>query len=202
MAANRTEANKTAPEANGGAAAPAPAPAGGGLQSWLPLIVSLVLMPVLAYATTTFILVPKLSAARGGGTAKAANSHEPAEHGSAHGKEEKDDHGGGKESGGAKGKHSAPLEKVLVNVAGSAGTRYLLAKFTLVSDQSNLKAQVEKSADQLRDLAASSLSSKSIADLEKPGSRNLIRSELISAFNSVLGEGAVREIYFTEFAIQ
>lgn len=201
MAANRTEATKTAPEAVGGAAPAAAPAAGGGLQSWLPLIVSLVLMPVLAYVTTAFILVPKLTAARGGGAAKAS-SHEPAEHGSAHGKEEKDDHGGGKESGGGKGKYSAPLEKVLVNVAGSAGTRYLLAKFTLVSDQANLKAQVEKSSDQLRDLAASSLSSKTITDLEKPGSRNLIRSELISAFNSVLGEGAVREIYFTEFAIQ
>jgi flagellar basal body-associated protein FliL len=38
--------------------------------------------------------------------------------------------------------------------------------------------------------------------LEKPGARNLIRGELLAGFNTILGNSAVREIYFTEFAIQ
>ncbi|MGH7973851.1 MAG: flagellar basal body-associated FliL family protein [Limisphaerales bacterium] len=41
-----------------------------------------------------------------------------------------------------------------------------------------------------------------MADLEKPGARNLIRSELISGFNNILGGPLVQEIYLTEFAIQ
>ena len=43
---------------------------------------------------------------------------------------------------------------------------------------------------------------KTLADLEKPTAQNLIRTELIAGFNSILGGPVVQEIYFTEFAIQ
>ena len=46
------------------------------------------------------------------------------------------------------------------------------------------------------------LANKTLADLEKPGARNLIRTELINGFNNVLGENSVQEIYITEFGIQ
>jgi flagellar basal body-associated protein FliL len=55
---------------------------------------------------------------------------------------------------------------------------------------------------QLRDMAQSALATKTIADLEKPTARNMIRNELIAGFNNILGDGAVEEIYFPEFAIQ
>jgi len=55
---------------------------------------------------------------------------------------------------------------------------------------------------QLRDMAMGALANKTLADLEKPGSRNLIRAELINGFNNVLGENSVQEIYITEFGIQ
>ena len=82
------------------------------------------------------------------------------------------------------------------------GTRYLLAEFILVGNSPNLKDQVLKADAELRDAAASALASKTIADLEKPGIRNLVRSELITIFNSILGKNTVSEIYLTEFAIQ
>jgi flagellar FliL protein len=90
----------------------------------------------------------------------------------------------------------------LVNVSGTMGTRYLLAEFILVGNSPNLKDQVLKSDAELRDAAASALASKTIADLEKPGIRNLVRGELITIFNSILGKNTVSEIYLTEFAIQ
>jgi flagellar basal body-associated protein FliL len=64
-----------------------------------------------------------------------------------------------------------------------------------------LKTKVEENTDQLRDIASSILGSKTIADLEKPEARNLIRAELLSQFNSALG-GGVAEIFITELAIQ
>jgi flagellar FliL protein len=51
-------------------------------------------------------------------------------------------------------------------------------------------------------MACSSLATKTLADLEKPGARNLIRNELITGFNNILGDSSVQDIYFTEFAIQ
>lgn len=182
------------------------APSGGGIKSMLPLILNVVLMPVMAYVMTVFVLLPKINSANV--TAQARS--ESAEHGEAsaggHGEPAKEERGGGgeggKHGGGTGGKTSVPLSgKVLVNVSGTAGTRYLLASLTLVGS-GELKEAVEKSDAQLRDVASSVLATKTIVDLDKPGSRNLIRTELISAFNGVLGEGRVKEIYFTEFAIQ
>jgi flagellar FliL protein len=180
------------------------APAGGGIKAMLPLILNVVLMPVMAYVMTVFVLLPKINS--GGVTAHAkteASEHaaEGGEAGDGHGEPAKEEAGGGKHGGG--GKTSVPLSaKVLVNVSGTAGTRYLLAALTLVGTHAELKESIEKSDAQLRDVASSVLATKTIADLDKPGSRNLIRTELISAFNGVLGEGRVKEIYFTEFAIQ
>ncbi len=164
---------------------------GGGFKPWLPTLANLLLMPVLAYATVNFLILPKMRAGTAGAAAADA---------AAGASEDKAAAANGKEGN---KKTTAPLgAKVLVNVAGTMGTRYLLASITLVSDNPSLKAVVDKNDAQLRDVAASTLSAKTISDLEKPGARNLIRTELISVFNNVLGDGTVSDIYLTEFAIQ
>ncbi len=116
-----------------------------------------------------------------------------------HGKDAKGGHGGG---GGGKKKQTVPITKVIVNVAGSSGARYLMTSFTLAGSHGDFKTMIEDNKDQLLDLANTALASKTINDLEKPGSRNQIRAELISIFNNALGGGVVQEIYFTEFAVQ
>jgi flagellar FliL protein len=187
MASNRLDGAKGADEgARGAAEAQAAAPAGksGGGKLWLPLIINILLMPAIAYGVTTFILVPKL---QGGHGAAAESGGSEGEH-------------GGK---GAKSKFTAPLGgKVLVNVAGTAGTRYLVSSMTLVGKNAEFKDNVAQNDPQLRDAAASILGGKTIGDLEKPGMRNIIRAELISAFNDILGKESVTDIYLTEFAIQ
>ena len=94
------------------------------------------------------------------------------------------------------------LDKMLVNVAGTMGTRYLMTSVTLVSNNADFKAKVDENKDQLMDLATGTLSSKTISDLEKPGARNVIRAELMTVFNNALGGPVVQEIYITELAIQ
>ena len=180
--------NKPAPEPVAEKApAPAAVSAGGGFKLWLPLLANLVLMPALAYATVSFLILPKMRAG-GGAHAEAAGGEAKAP--------------AGKEAGG-KQKITVPLSgKILVNVAGTMGTRYLLANLTLVSSNPGLKDLVEKNDAELRDAAAGALAVKTISDLEKPGARNLIRTELMSVFNNILGDAAVSDIYLTEFAIQ
>jgi flagellar protein FliL len=188
--------------------APAQAAAPGGMKAWLPLILTFLLMPALAYAMTMFILVPRMQKAMGGKTVEAREtggthaSSATEEHGS---DSSAAGHGSGQSgesanAGGAKTK--AQIGKIIVNVAGSLGSRMLLASFTLVGSSPDLKTRVEEENDQLRDLASTVLATKTISDLEKPESRNIIRTELISQFNAVLGSGAVKEIFITEFAIQ
>ncbi len=195
MPANRLEGTKAPDDVRNGdktAAAPAAAaPANAGIKAWIPLITNILLMPVIAYGITTFVLIPKV---QGGKAETVANATEGSgEHGGE----------GGSGKPGAKGKFSAPLSgKVLVNVAGTAGTRYLVANITLVGKKPDLKSQVDGNDAELRDAASSILSGKTINDLEKPGMRNIIRAELISAFNDILGKDSVNEIYLTEFAVQ
>lgn len=206
MAANRIEAAKGDAGAANAVPAGAPEEKKGGLGAWLPLILNILLMPALAYGTAKFLIIPKLQ--QGAGATEAAA---PAEAGGEHAKPEehgkpaegKSEHGGGKEKGLVGGKMSVPLSaKILVNVAGTMGTRYLLANVILVGANAEFKDKVANSDAQLRDVAANALSNKTIADLERPGARNLIRAELISVFNSVLGDGSVNDLYLTDFAIQ
>lgn len=198
------------PESTAGAPAPAAKPSG--IGAWLPLIVTVVAMPAMAYAMTSFVLLPKmkaelatLSAHNTGHDEPAASTEhkEPAAATSHGGKTEKP---AGKEtahaSASASGKKTVPLDKVLVNVAGTMGSRYLMASMALASSAPDLEAKVKEHQPQLIDLAAGILSSKTVADLEKPGARNIIRSELLTVFNNALGAGSVQEIYLTEFAVQ
>lgn len=127
-----------------------------------------------------------------------------------HGAKKDDGHGkasgghGAKDSkgGGSGARQTFQLNKVLVNVAGSAGSRYLIANYTLVGSNSDFKAKLEDRKDQLLDVAIGVMGSKTITDLEKPGARNLIRNELMAAWNTALSGNVVKEIYITEFAIQ
>jgi flagellar protein FliL len=184
---------------------------GGGFQAWLPLIVSIVLMPVLAFATTKFLILPKVVEAReaSGPEGVHEEGHGDTRHdgGEKEGKEKeharpKDGKDSKDSAGKGKKKQNVPISKVIVNVAGSMGTRYLMTSFTLVGTQNDFKSLIEENKDQLLDLANAAMASKTISDLEKPGARNQIRAELISIFNNALGGGLVQEIYFTEFAVQ
>jgi flagellar FliL protein len=172
----------------------APAPSSGGFKAWLPLAVAVVIMPILAYATTLFVLLPKLE--RGLAQAKPgvaqASASEPATAATGEGKAAVSD----------KLKVTVGLNKMLVNVAGTMGTRYLMTSVTLVGSVPDFKSKIDENKDQLMDLATGTLSSKTIADLEKPGARNVIRAELMTVFNNALGGPLVQEIYITELAIQ
>ncbi|MCX7916058.1 MAG: flagellar basal body-associated FliL family protein [Verrucomicrobiae bacterium] len=102
----------------------------------------------------------------------------------------------------ANGRITIPLNKILVNVAGTMGSRYLLTSVTLSGSKPNFVDLVLGHEAQLMDLAAGVLSAKTLSDLEKPNSRQTVRTELLTVFNNVLGSGTVEEIFFTEFAIQ
>jgi flagellar FliL protein len=167
---------------------------GGGLKSWLPLIITIITMPLLAFATTRFVLLPKMVRALGAANAAVTPdaAAAPAAAPVASGEPGKT----------ATTKVTVHMNKLLVNVAGTMGTRYLMTSVTLVGNTADFKDKIENNKDQLMDLATGALSSKTIADLEKPGARNVIRSELMTVLNNALGGPVIQEIYITELAIQ
>lgn len=174
------EAKEVAP------AAPAKAP-----SAWPPIIAVLVLMPVISFGVTQFVLIPRIKAAvmqQGGGkTEKPAAEH----HEKAHDKK-----------GEGKGEGSYEFSNIVVNLTGSGGTRYLKASFTVVGSKPGLKEIVTENKNQLLDVAINVLGSKSMTDLESPGSKNMVRNDLLESFNQALKDTVVEQLYFTEFVVQ
>ena len=165
------------------AAAPAGA-APGGIKGWLPIILAIVLMPALAFGMTKFVIVPELQ--------KSLGIKEPAQ-GASGAKSKKSD---------AK-KTSVEFNKLLVNVAGTMGQRYLLVSLTVVgTGGEEFKTKMTENDPALKEMAMTTLRSRTLADLEKPGAVNLIRTELINGINNILGDNSVQEIHITEFALQ
>jgi flagellar basal body-associated protein FliL len=189
-------------------------------------------MPALAYVTTAFILMPRMQkavatavAAQAGpatpvtaaGAPPSAEVKPAVEAPAPKPKEAAKDKAGekGKEADGldpalkergakitTAGKMTVPMNKILVNISGSMGSRYLLASLTLASDKDGFGQLILNNEAQLLDLAAGVLGSKTIADLEKPEARTVVRSELQTVFNNALGPNTVQDVYLTEFAIQ
>ena len=174
------EDNASAESAEGAA----PPAASGGFKAWLPLIVTLLLMPALAFGVAQYVILPQLQ--KGLGLKAVASG----------------DVGGAKKDSPSSKAESVVMNKLLVNVADTMGARYLLVSLSVVGNGSDFKQKMVDRDAQLRDMACGALATKTLADLEKPGERNLIRTELITGFNGILGDSTVQEIYLTEFAIQ
>jgi flagellar protein FliL len=195
MAAPKPEANPTAKSE------PAPAaPAGsagaklpGALKAWLPVVASLLLAPVATWAAVEFVLLPHLQKKIAAGAAPAAAAPSP---GGKEGKEGK----GGKEGPAAL---SYEFQNVIVNLAGTMGTRYLKTSFIVTgAKDSDIRNVFEAAKPRLTDVTLNVLSSLTLADLEEPGAKNVIREKLVGVYNQALGKKVADQVYFSDFVIQ
>lgn len=168
------------------AAAPAKAP-----SAWPPIIAVLVLMPAISFGVTQYVLIPRIKSAvmqqAGGATEVAAPVH----------KEKSND-----KKGEGKAAPSYEFSNIVVNLNGSGGTRYLKASFTVTGAKADLPEIMTENKNQLLDVAINVLGSKSMADLEASGSKNMVRNDLLESFNQALKDTVVEQLYFTEFVVQ
>ncbi len=163
-----------------------------GLKAWLPALAVLLLAPAATWATVEFIVVPRLQKK----LALATSGEKPAEAAPAAGKSGK---------AGKDGKESAPtyeFQNVVVNLAGTMGTRYLKTSFLITGADANIKGVFEAAKPKLTDVTLNVLSSLTLADLEEPGAKNVIREKLVAAYNQALGRKVAEQVYFSDFVIQ
>ena len=198
---------KATPAADAAAHAPVAAASGGGIKAWLPVIVALVVAPAATWATVEFVLVPRLQkkiatasaeaaehAADGDGHAPAAHAPAPAAHGGKPGKDGKDAKGGGGPG--------FEFTNVVVNLAGTMGTRYLKTSFLITGKDPNIRGVFEGAKPKLTDVTLNVLSSLTLADIEEAGSKNIIREKLVTAYNQALGRKVAEQVYFSDFVVQ
>lgn len=176
----------------------------GGLGAWIPVLAAVLLAPVATWAAVEFVILPRLqkkiaASASAESAAEPAAAH-PAEapaHGGKPGKEGK----GSKESAGGPGSYE--FQNVVVNLAGTMGTRYLKTSFIVTAAKDiDIKAAFEAAKPRLTDVTLNVLSSLTLADLEEPGAKNVIREKLVMAYNQALGKKIADQVYFSDFVIQ
>lgn len=179
------------PEAvDASAASAAPARSRGVAGAWLPAILALLIAPAGTWATVEYVLLPRIQQKLTAGLSGEIdlNAAAPAKPGK-----------------GENGKDVAAtyeFQNQVVNLAGTMGTRYLKTSFLVTGADPNIKAIFEESKAKLTDVTLNVLSSLTLADLEEPGAKNVIREKLVLAYNQALGRKVAEQVYFSDFVIQ
>jgi flagellar FliL protein len=165
-----------------------PAPKkGGGVKLLLVMVASL----VLGTAAGAFGLGPVLGPKFAGGSANAGGSDEGGGHG---------------ESSGGHGEEAAPafhtLDNLVVNPAGSQGTRFLVMSLAIrVSEQGSTEELLAHDPE-IRDALLSLLSGKTVDQLANPAARDSLKQSLKATIESVVGKGKIATILLPQFVLQ
>lgn len=166
----------------------APPPKRGALAAWLPAAAVLLLAPVATWAAVEYVIVPRIEKQLAHAAADPQAVAPPADQAvSAPAKPNPDG--------------SYDFTNIVVNLAGTMGTRYLKTSLVVMGGP-GLKAVFEAEKPQVTDVTLNVLSSLTLNDLEQPGSKNVIREKLVSAYNQVLGRKVAEQVYFSDFVIQ
>jgi flagellar protein FliL len=102
----------------------------------------------------------------------------------------------------SKEEHVFVVKDLIVNPAGTNGTRFLLTTVGLgVSSQAMLDELTKKEV-RVRDVLNSILTGKSLDELVDVKRREDLRAEIAEQISKVLSSGKLRDVYFSKFIIQ
>ena len=189
-------AEKTAIEKSGAEKPAAPAasaaasrPGAFSLKAWIPAIAAIVIAPAASWAVAQYALLPSLEKRLALPVSDDATEAAPAAV-------------KGEKGGAAVAPPSYEFSNVVVNLAGTMGTRYLKTTFLVTGADPNLKRTFEDNKVRLTDVTLNVLSSLTLADLEEPGSKNVLREKLVTSYNQALGRKVAEQVYFSDFVVQ
>ncbi|SHK13396.1 flagellar basal body-associated FliL family protein [Thermocrinis minervae] len=94
------------------------------------------------------------------------------------------------------------LGSFVVNLADKNADVYAKVSITLELSDEKTRLEVEKRLPIIKDAVIDVLSSKTSTFVKSPEGRESLRLELIRRINTILVEGGVRNVYFTEFVVQ
>ena len=137
-------------------------------------------------AVGNFVLAPRLAAGKGAPKAAAAHQAEKGGHG---------------EKGEAKGSFHK-LENMIINAAGSQGTRFLMASVTIEVPDDKAEGALRARDAETRDLVQAILESQSLEMLTRPGARDAIKQKIAAALMPIAGKPAWVHVYLPQFVIQ
>ncbi len=90
----------------------------------------------------------------------------------------------------------------IVNLADPELTMYARVSLTLEVSSPEVITEVQKREPIIRDAIIEILSNKTSRELRSPEGREQLKLEIIKRVNTVLVQGGIRNVYFTEFVVQ
>lgn len=170
-----------------GAADAAPAPKSMGTAMLLAISLG---CAVLGGSAGALLIAPKLLT----GAAPAADSESTAPHEGA--KQE------GHEGRPAKAGKVFRLDNMIVNPAGSEGTRFLMASVAFEVENDAAEGRLREREIELRDMVVGRLEAMTMAALTQPFTRDSLKAQLGRQVLAILGPRAKVKVYLPQFVIQ
>jgi len=161
----------------------------------LPLIV--LLMTAAGGAVGMMVVAPTLVAREH----KAAGLEaEPAE-GEGGGGEE---HGGGGEHGEGGGEKGPmfKIDNLIVNPAGSQGSRFLMVSVAVETPDAKLEEHLRAREAQIRDVVIAMIETLTMDNLSQPGIRDSLKTVLSDTISTIAGSKAKLRVFLPQFVIQ
>ncbi len=104
-------------------------------------------------------------------------------------------------------KSDAPLplhvvDNLVVNPAGSGGSRFLLTSIALQAEKADQVTILKDRDVEIRDAFVKVLSSMTVEQLTDPSGRQALSDKLLAATARIVGPGVVHRLYIPQFVIQ
>jgi flagellar FliL protein len=95
-----------------------------------------------------------------------------------------------------------PLDTFTVNLKSDAGRRYLKATISLELNGKELSMELDNKSPVIRDRIIRILTSKTLEEISSKKGKQKVSEQIVDTLNSMITDGSVKGIYFTEFVIQ
>jgi flagellar protein FliL len=94
------------------------------------------------------------------------------------------------------------IKDVIVNPAGTNGSRLLVTTVGLEVPTVEAKTELEQKEVQTRDVLVTILTGKRLEELTAPEQRDALREEISQRVNKLLSNGKLKNVYISKFIIQ
>ena len=94
-----------------------------------------------------------------------------------------------------------PLPQFVVNLADPAGRR-LLRLGMEVEANADISKEIQANDAKIRDAVIMLLAGKTVAEVQSPEGKVLLRAEVAARLNQILGAPRIVRVYFTEFIVE
>jgi len=94
------------------------------------------------------------------------------------------------------------IENLVLNPAGSGGTRFLMVTATFELRDGTIEQQMKDHDAEVRDHILAMLGKKTVEELSDITLRETMKQEVLAAVSSLFPKNSVRKVFFAQFVIQ